>query len=309
MYIPTYEFSKVLSEDMSHLDLREIATAQGNKDNNWRDYTDRKPTDEEAQIIDRLVELERLQVKTEEWEDARREKLFRMARLRDAKSKIGSTMRHQSAKLKERKCCADCLQLCCIGDCNVSGFKNHSLCRTCEDNHPPGSCSENIYTNRTRSERVSLEDDPPKQYPKPRPKSCHSCQRLTSAKLINANNIILGRPKSSNLTFTRGQNNARQPSKTASLTQITPEIEKELLKLGINPQSVIKVDPPLAPVESERPSTACSTTTRGRAGLVPGKSYFSQRRTSLTDIAKSTKRVKSAVGNRTGRSRRPKTAS
>lgn len=305
--IPEYEFAAPLSKEIQTLDISALSC----KEHNWRHYTEIKPEDEiESNIIDRLIDLERLQKKTKDWEVTRKEKIMRLARLREAKSKIGSTMRHQSAKLRERKCCSDCTQIYCIGNCNVPAPKDN-VCKLCDEYHPPGSCSQNVYTNRSRSERVSLDDEPPKPPPNQRPKSCHSCSRITSAKLINANNVVLGRPKSGHHTFSRAQNNYKPPpSRSASLSQITPEIEKELMKLGINPQSVIKQDPRPTTPQPERPSTACATETRGRAAISPGKSYFSQRRTSLTDIAKSTRRVKSAIGGRNkSRNKRPKTAS
>ena len=204
-----------------------------------------------------------------------------------------------------------CLQLCCIGDCNVPPQKPNN-CKVCGEFHPGGSCFENVYSNKKRSDRVSLEDDPPKLQPKLRPRSCHSCQRHNPAKVINANNVMLGRPKSGHTTFARGQNNNKQPpSRSASASQITPDIERELWKLGINPNTIIKPEPK-PPVEPpQRPSTACAApTTRGRAAIAPGKSYFSQRRSSLTDVAKSTRRAKSALGRpRLSKSKRPKTAS
>ena len=306
--VPPYEFEDPISEEMRLVDFKELAT----KEENWRKLIDKTPVDElEYLLIDRIIELERLQAKTVEWEEARREKLYRQARLREAKQKIGYTVRHQSAKLRERKCCSECLQLCCIGDCNVSPQKQNS-CNICGEFHPGSSCFENVYSNKKKSDRVSLEDDPPKHQPKLRPRSCHSCQRHNAAKTINAGNVILGRPKSGHMTFARGQSNSKQiPSRSTSASQITPDIERELWKLGINPSTVIKQDPK-PPVEPpEQPSTACAaSTTKGRAAIAPGKSYFSQRRSSLTDIAKSTRRAKSAaVRPKSSKSKRPKTAS
>ena len=306
---PAYTFSQPLSEEMMDQNL----TALSQEDSNWRENVKNIPEDDiECEIVDRLIEFERLQSKTHEYEQARKERLAKQARVREAKGKVGNTIRHQGAKLRERKCCSDCMQLLCMGNCVEKGPAKSNLCKTCHDEHPASvNCSENMYSGRMRSERVSLEDEKPKTPLPPRPKSCHSCQRSHNAKTINANNIALGRPKSCNLTFSRGQDSKRTRLLSQfTATQIPAEVERDLIKLGIDPVTMKVETKPAVPEEKpKRPHTACETTTRGRAGIYPGKSYFSQLRSSITDLAKATKRAKSAGPRRkTGRKKRPNTA-
>ena len=83
-------------------------------DKNWRDLVEHVPDDVNGcSIFDRMIELGRQQARTEDWESAKRERIAKQARLREAKSKAGATVKYQSAKLRERKCCADCMQLLC----------------------------------------------------------------------------------------------------------------------------------------------------------------------------------------------------
>ena len=125
--------------------------------------------------------------------------------------------------------------------------------------------------------------------------------------------LLLGGPN--NVTYSHGQHSSRRDViKQFSANQIPPEVEKNLIKLGIDPQTMQVQEAKPAQLQDDaatqtRPNTACETTTRGRAGIYPGKSYFSQLRSSITDLHKATKRAKSAGPRiKSGRKRRPKTA-
>ena len=281
--IPDYEFAHPLSEDTRDIDL----TAVAKDGSDWRDFAEQEPEDEvECKILDRLVELEKLRKQTIEQEKQRREQA-RIARERaQARSRLGGG-RVQCARVwREKKCCKDCLQVCCVGDCNEHRKYSDTTCLQCEENHKTGSCMENVYDVRSRGQEVEEEQRPKTATTaKSRPNSCTSCRKTNNAKYINANNIVLGRPKSGNATFARGQSSTKPKDLRSTSAVFTSSVlEKDFEKLGLEPT---KPDPNKEEKEEvERPNTACSDRQRhfrGRVGVVPGKSYFSQRRLSLTD--------------------------
>ena len=308
--IPEYEFADPLSEDTRDIDLLLVA----NSGHDWRDYAVKDPEDEmECKVIDRLIELEKLRKQTIEIEKGRREQMRKEKERAQARSRLGGA-RIQCARVwREKKCCLDCLQVCCVGDCNEHKKYSDTLCFNCDENHKGGTCNEKVYDTRSRGQETEEKDKdnrPKTPSSLKRPGSCPSCQnqKLNTAKYINANNVVLGRPKSGNATFARGQGSSKPTDLRG--TSVGPALEKEFDGLGLEPtksQTTVTEPPP------ERPNTACSDRQRhfrGRVGVVPGKSYFSQRRMSLTD-AVTRERIKSAGSvrkKRSSRKKRPKTA-
>ncbi|CAH1779616.1 unnamed protein product [Owenia fusiformis] len=300
--IPPYEFTSALPIELNRLDYREISQIEFD----WRDQTKlRPPIKEDEKIIDRIVLLEKLQVETEEWERARRERIRNAIKQKRSDYKLSKGVRPISTKPKDRKCCPRCVQLSCVGDCPVKRATSNQ-CVHCFQKYCDGKCVNTNYEFHSRAE--GTEEDA-KSSRKPRPSSCNSCKRSNSnAKRINANRVILGRPKSGHATYSTGQ---RSVPSTKDLrprpnTPIHADIEKELEKLDLDPNRG----------GTSRPNTAKSSVSNtgskrpsGRALVVPHKSYFSQRRHSLTDLTKlekagqngKKKRLKSAK-------KRPKTA-
>ena len=273
-----YDFKSPLSADMQLLDIRRFCQT----DRSWRELTDKTPVDEvEGAIMDRLMKIQKLQMKSEEQEAAKQERL-RISKLRaSARSRNSGSVRVASAKSRDRFCCPDCLQPACVGNCPS---KEDAPCLLCRENHCTETCTENVYAAHCRHER---EPENSKQKPKTRSRSCTLCQKRHTAKYINANNIVLGRPKSGHATFSRGQGSEKPKDlrpKSAALANAG--LEEDLEKLGLecvpleNKNGSSKSSP-------HRPHTAGCTSRgnvrRGRASVIPGKSYFSQRRRSLTD--------------------------
>ena len=70
---------------------------------------------------------------------------------------------------------------------------------------------------------------------------------------------------------------------------INDVIEKEFERLGLESTAPAPPEEEELEDDEERPETACSNMStafgrlKGRSGIVPSKSYFSQRRLSLTD--------------------------
>ena len=262
-------------------------------------------------IIDRIVELEKLQKQTLEFEKHRRDQAKQAKERAQARSRLGGA-RIQCAKVwREKRCCVDCLQVCCVGDCNEHKKYSDTLCVQCDENHQEGPCNQVVYESRSRGQ-LDPEEDSMSKTPnglRSRPKSCNSCKRQTNAKLINANYLVLGRPKSGHATFARGQSSAKPRDLRPQVdSAISATLEEDFEKLGIDAtQGKPTPKPP-----KDRPNTACSERQRhfkGRVGIVPGKSYFSQRRMSLTDRS-GRQRMKSATQKRkpSFRKQRPKTA-
>ena len=300
---PACEFPYPLPECTESLNFAELCLSE----KNWREQTTVRPEiPEEEYIIDRLIEFERLQAKTKEWESAKQDRI-KATRQRQNKSKVYPTSRVQSAKTwREKTCCLDCMQQACVGDCPGKPPSNSTACPVCHEKQCAGNCSQSVYESRSRSD---WEEEKPKLRPPPRPKSCNSCQQRHTAKMINSNNLLLGRPKSGHATFSRGQNSFKpKDMRPKSGNELPKDLQNEFESMGLD-QTAPDEDTSGDPVS--RPGTAGSVRRRaGRAGVLPGKSYFSQRRISLTDPQLQTAKVKTTGIRRvkSGRRRRPNTA-
>lgn len=280
--IPPYEFADPIPEPFSDLDLRQMARLKWN----WRDHTRAKAKENVDLILDRLVELERLQLDTEEWENKRYAQVSR-------KSK-----RAVSAKpvIRDRRCCSRCLQPACAGDCPEKNVQ-FSVCEYCRQTFCVGSqCKETKYEQRMRQPRV---DDERPQQMKVLPRACKSCQIKHNAKLINANNLLLGRPKSGNATYSRGQSSSKpRDLRPRPDTPVSPDIVKDFEKLGLQAHQ-----PPKSATPTQRMQRP-----RSRNGMIPGKTFYSQRRDSISENEKETLTNLKRKKMRSIRVRRPKTA-
>ncbi|KAK3086235.1 hypothetical protein FSP39_015604 [Pinctada imbricata] len=284
--IPEYEFADPLPEPFRDIDLRQMARLKWN----WRDQTKARPGDGCLNgILDRLVDLERLQIETEEWEQKRMSQINKRSK-RTATAKNGN---------RDKRCCNKCLQPACVGDCPEKVVQS-TVCEMCRQPLCVSSqCKETKYEQRMRLPR----DDERAPTPKPPlPRACKSCQSKTNAKLINANNLILGRPKSGNVTFSRGQSSMKprdlRPNVSNEGNQ--QDIIRDFEKLGLNSTQ-----------NSRQNSASRIQRPRSRNGMLPGKSFFSQRRDSLTEVDKEVAVINSRRMRKVGRTikyRRPKTA-
>jgi hypothetical protein len=262
-------------------------------DKDWRHMIKRRPqVKEEEQLIDRFLELERLVTKTVEWEDRRRERCRTANRRRQAErdaAKREGKLRVQSAKYRGTKCCSECLNQACTGDCPMKKT-SAQYCVHCRQEYCDGRCVHSTYNNHSRHSPSSESDEEDKLKPKPRPRSCVPCQRKNTSKYINANQILLGRPRSSHATYSAGRKTAvlKDGVKIDDPLNVHADLVKELDRIGLDTDQV------------SRPNTAKGRKKfRGRPSVVPGKSYFSQRRDSIQkDRVKSApariRRVKSA---------------
>jgi hypothetical protein len=68
VHFPIYAFANPLPDPFEDLDLRQIARLKWN----WRDQTRHRTREKGVDdLLDRMVELERLQIETEDWEQKR----------------------------------------------------------------------------------------------------------------------------------------------------------------------------------------------------------------------------------------------
>ena len=289
--IPEYEFAYILPEELQSLDVRAASAT----DRNWRQLTKNRPKEpSEMQFIDRLIEIERLKTQTEEWESKRDARLRHLRRNRLTLSRISSaTSRVQSAKSRDRdrRCCKGCLQPACVGDCPDRGLLADDTTQN------GGERPETPYDFHRRSNRADSEQTKPQR--KPRPKSCNQCQRRHNAKLINANNVVLGRPRSSYATYSRGQG-SHPPKDMRPETPVTHhELDRSFERLGIESY---KAHADTGDDHNHSNSNSAEPRLyRGRAATIPGKSYFSNRRYSLT-----TSNIQSRINS--FRKKRPKSS-
>ncbi len=181
------------------------------------------------------------------------------------------------AKSKPSKNCKeDCTQQACAGDCknNKSGKK----CAYCKQPYCNGACVEYEYHLFVRTPRD--EDD----VMPTRPKSCKTCcnSSISNGKksTLNANTVVLGRPKSAFATFSSAKHQIGKPKAlSVSQTAGAEQVSNDLARLGLKASSE-KQDGSL----KERPHTAkARIQLKGRDAILPGKSFQSQRRNSLTE--------------------------
>lgn len=280
--LPPYEFANPFPDYIQEVDLKQMAKLKWNWRNHVRVKTAREP-DLEG-VLDRLVEFERLQMDTIEWEKKRAAQIKKQVPRRNNSSK--------SLLLRDKRCDSSCLQNACFGDCPEKLVQSNT-CENCRQLYCTGTCKDTKYEQKMRQPRV--EEERPVTPKAPFPRACSSCQRRHNAKFINANNLLLGTQRFVNSTYTRGQASAKSKDiRPKTPSTLSKDVLKEFEKLNI---------------EATRPSTVMSMTNRPRSrnGLFPGKSFSSQRKNSLTELDKvgivKKKRTKTST-----KIKRPKTA-
>ncbi len=293
--VPPYEFKSPISEQLQHFNFREASRSE----KHWCVQAKYKPKSAlELKLMDRLIEMERLQRKSEDIECGKRYRL-QSARHR-ARSAVSRDTQRQTVKLvrdTSRKCTVDCVQMACVGDCPTKMEVESSLCLVCRKMNCVGNCSGDMYDPHSRSERDEVLDD------KCRPKTAGVRPVRTAytpttpiranGKTLNSANSILNRPKSGH---SRGSVRLRESRpQTVGGTSSKSNLEDDFDKLGLESQ--------------DEEDKAAKPKFRGRASVVPGKSYFSQRRNSLTDIAREIKmRALTKKRTKSAKKKRPKTA-
>ena len=223
---------------------------------------------DEAKLLTRCLELERLQLATEKLEESKFSKTRQYSRQRSASTALSKT-RAQSARSARgsgsTKCAQDCVQVICVGDCpeKISA----SPCSSCHKKTCNGSCTPTPYSGHTRQHSGTQSIEPTKTRI-PRPTSCGPCSKSNPAQKLNKKQTQLGRPRSSHSTYSQAKKStARQ----------TYQLHTTVQQLDINepefeyPDNIIRTN-----------RVRSAKIRRGRDTIAPHKSYHSQRRVSLT---------------------------
>ncbi|XP_005091749.2 putative uncharacterized protein DDB_G0291812 [Aplysia californica] len=285
--IPAYEFECPIPAPFTRINFR--FHARENSD--WRYHqSNLGPADPElSAMFDRLVDISRRVIETEEWE----EKRMRSLRKRPASRAASANRAHASSAATSamvysrdnKRCCSSCLQAACVGDCPDKRVKPN-CCENCRQPLCTDTCDETKYEQRMRQPRDDASSGNASRPPLPSgPRSCRPCQRRHTAKLINANNVVLGRPNSAFSTYSRGKSSAKPKTdlRPTSAFNLSECIYKGIEKLGIDA------------VRPTPPSSAKPGRPRGRGDMMPGKTCFSNLSRSLTDLSpKRKRRTKSA---------------
>lgn len=313
---PAYVFADPLTFGQTTVDLAELEA----NDLNWRTSVKRPVTREAAGWLDRLQHIEHLQRRTAEAEDA---KARCRSGGRSRRVQGTTSSRAPSTSSGKLACCADCLQAACVGDCPGKQTLPAGACLLCREIGCDGHCAENVYNVHSRRDPRADDDSSGGgcggKKTKQRPLSSVSSARQQPPPFrsnrgpVNANGA---RSKSVGVTFTRGQ----QPTRSVSSqrTSVDPaasgaRLEKDFARLDIagslrtqaqNAESPASASPVRLSIVGLRStasptgsfqqaqllrSRAASTRQRhrpkGRSSIIPGKSYFSQKRDSLSATA------------------------
>ena len=153
-------------------------------------------------------------------------------------------------------------------------------CERCRQPLCTGACQDSKYDQRMRHARstdnLDFDEKTPPLPPRSPSRGCYSCLRKHNAKLLNANSLLMGRPKSSLATYSRGKQSTRphKDLRPSSAVHMSTTLAKDFERLGIEPQQP----------QTARPTGI--TRPRSRNGLLPGKSSRSNRKNSITESKK-----------------------
>ena len=285
-------FATALSEPYCHMDLLELSML----DKDWRTLIRTAPDKDDAVVMERMIEMEKLQYETAEWESGQsspRRRVQSALQIRkgwNADAAVPTERAHSAlAKPKQSKnCCDQCLQLVCAGDCPNRDAITHGLCVHCRQPYCNGACTEFGYHMHVRSIRHE-------EKKKRRPKSCNTCRRSkTSSNAINTNNVILGRPRSGFATYSSSRvQSAKSRKMTVASTEGAEHVSRRMESLRL---SARKYEDKSGDEDNDedggkrsRPRTAGGRRqVHGRDAMISGKSFQSQRRFSLTEDPVST---------------------
>ena len=309
---PTYQFKEPLSSQMSNLNLRDLSKTE----KHWREMVSLKPVDAvESKLISRLIEFEKLQRKTIEMEKERK-----LRGVRGVKSRVPTPQSNSRSRL-DMNCCPECIQAACVGNCPNKKLPS-GVCIFCSEKDCKENCQNSVYESRTRTADRCNFDDQDSKFSKTataavaRPRTCPSCQQkyLYNSRPANGSQTsrVMSRPRSGYSLQRTNSVKAKELKPKPCMLNNEIDLEEEFAKLGIVPAAGDEEGWP----ERSRPLTAGSGSARrlrGRAAILPGKSFFSQRKESLTDVITKEEKIRLAViatkkRLRSAKKKRPKTA-
>ncbi|CAF1344691.1 unnamed protein product [Adineta steineri] len=283
----TEEYDQILSNQS------QFQTNNGNNDSNLRDlYRDNKIKSERdpniKAVFEKCIKLARLQANTIKWEQRRRQNLMTYNRLLKNSTLETSTTNivgNYSSKnnnnnndmrdindLKRDLRCNECKRVTCLGNC-APGQNYHFYKRIVS------SISNQTFSSRQSSISNGLNNRCKSGYTTYPINSSRNSTDLTntytSVTTLNTNTNANNRIRSSRTTFSMGQKTQRSTAdlRPRSVRNVTRDVKMKYEQSNLSPVVVV----PLFEDES-RPKQKSTN------GLLPGKSFRSQRRDSLTMI-------------------------
>lgn len=283
--MPEYAFSDALSEESMSLDL--VSLSRDRQD--WRTITDIRPKDPvEELIVDRLIEMIRLERETMEMENNGDKIPLRSAISRQQRERFPlPPPTPNNTPPSNRRCSAECLQPACIGDCPTKLRYDSTVCQLCLENHLVNSCLENAYVSRcrstTRESRILEESSGIMEESEIQGEDFYSIEKLRGLRA----QVQSKSSAKDKLETSVPSTHRRISSNYSVLDDIRVVGTRHYISGGTSSQDV------------SRPGS------RGRYGILPGKAYHSQRKISLTERPKSM-RLKSAAAATTVRKKTSK---
>ena len=307
---PTYLYPDPLTFGQTTVDLEELET----NELNWRTSVKRHVNRETAEWLDRLQQIQHLQRRTADVEETKsRCRSGGRSRRVPGGSSSSRALSTGSGKLA---CCADCLQVACVGDCPGKQSLPAGDCLLCREEGCDGHCAENVYNAHSRRDpRVDDDGSGGRKKTKARPQSSVSSTKNQPPPIRSNRGSVNGsRTKSIGVTFNRGQQpimqSSSQRSCIESITSNDALPEKDFARLDSADSlrtksqnaeltasassvrlSIVGVRPTASPmyvfqqpeILRGRPGSMRQRhRLKGRSSVIPGKSYFSQKRDSLS---------------------------
>ncbi|CAF1121973.1 unnamed protein product [Didymodactylos carnosus] len=230
--------------------------------------------------FERCLKMSRLQSATIKWEQRRRQTLSLYNRmLKTATATDGGSlqntnnsnallnssfsMSNSASNTKENK--------------EISELKRELRCNECKRINCSGNCApgQEYYLYKRVASSIPSQMKKDQQPPQTKCKQgCIVCNcRATTSEVINANQVINGgRLKSSKVTYSFGQKSHRPTDlRPKSMSQVTKDMKMKFQQANLSPINIVETD-----------GMALKRSSLKQNGLLPGKSFRSQRRESLS---------------------------
>ncbi|CAF1514524.1 unnamed protein product, partial [Didymodactylos carnosus] len=158
----------------------------------------------------------------------------------------------------------------------ISELKRELRCNECKRINCLGNCAPGQEYHLYKRLLSSIPNQTKKDQPCPVrcKQGCVVCNcRITTSEIINANQIISGgRLKSSKVTYSFGQKSHRPNDlRPKSMNQVTRDMKMKFQQANLSPVNIVETE-----------STSPKRSPIKQNGLLPGKTFRSQRRESLT---------------------------
>ena len=199
---PEYLYPDPLTFGQTTVNLAELES----NELNWRTTVKRHVNRETGEWLDRLQQIQHLQRRTAEVEETKARCRSGGGRSRRVQGGSSSSRAPSTGGSGKLACCADCLQVACVGDCPGKQSLPAGACLLCREEGCDGHCAENVYNAHSRQEPRVEDDGSTSKKPKQRPQSSVSSTKQQPPPIRSNRGSVNGsRTKSIGVTFNRGQ--------------------------------------------------------------------------------------------------------